>query len=328
MASELHKGEGNELQKPKIVPEDISSNFQAESMTSIAPSLLSLWNEAYEVVKSQLPHQVQFYEQLIELGRIPDTSGLLPRQSMMEPEDAKFRFMDFSKRQQQLEKMISSFLEIGDSKHSYDDDQKFRASKLARNIIKSVVCNLPDAALPWAGLCLCIQKITESKLGSDETMSTITHIVSRMAWYNLLPSLLEDGPTRTTSEDKFMDEKRSSLRSRIIKLYQEIMLCEVQIIYHQFDHPHKEVLAKAQQPKLVKHLASHCTETQRTHTFGKNDMYALSIILCNMVKDEDFTATLFLIDGIDEIGGAIYGLDLSIAAGVGSPLHQVIPFQS
>lgn len=479
MASELHKGEGNELQKPKIVPEDISSNFQAESMTSIAPSLLSLWNEAYEVVKSQLPHQVQFYEQLIELGRIPDTSGLLPRQSMMEPEDAKFRFMDFSKRQQQLEKMISSFLEIGDSKHSYDDDQKFRASKLARNIIKSVVCNLPDAALPWAGLCLCIQKITESKLGSDETMSTITHIVSRMAWYNLLPSLLEDGPTRTTSEDKFMDEKRSSLRSRIIKLYQEIMLCEVQIIYHQFDHPHKEVLAKvsqdssfleekliervtnaenalarfsandvdlqirqlvnsaneelakatsnatiqseerkrvlklldavdprkdapivslygndvlehlhqwlssrfiyeyfhterllwvsgspelgrkmiiktieqeyhsqnkqsknvvnisfsfggngqlrledatsivksliyivqAQQPKLVKHLASHCTETQRTHTFGKNDMYALSIILCNMVKDEDFTATLFLIDGIDEIGGAIYGLE-------------------
>lgn len=64
-------------------------------------------------------------------------------------------------------------------------------------------------------------------------------------------------------------------------------------------------LVQDQQPKLAKHLVNHCTETKRKHAFGSNDMYALSMILCNMVKDESFVTTLFLIDGIDEVGGGL-----------------------
>ncbi|KAL7956924.1 hypothetical protein V8C34DRAFT_287091 [Trichoderma compactum] len=436
----------------------------------------NLWDEAYDMVKSQDPQQVQIYEQVITLCLKTDTFALPSTRPVIEPEDKSFTFMSPSERQQQSDKIISSYLNMNENKCSIDGNQQFGASAIARNIIESTVHDLPDASLPLAGLCLC-QEITDPEVKSDKITPTVTYIVSRMAWYNLFPRLLRDGATQNPSEAEFLNKNRSTLKARIIDLYREIILCEVQIVYHRYSHPQERFLiepgddssfleempnervikaenalacfstknidvqirqlvnlankestettsdvtiqphelervldlldetdppkdipnvpqlennviehlnrwlsstgrykcfnkerllwvsgslatgrkmiikaieqeyrlqnnrhmyvvkisfsadengqlrledttsivkkliylVQIQQPKLVKHLVNHRTETKRKDTFSKNDMYSLSIILCNMVKDESFIATLFLIDGIDEQGNALDG---------------------
>ncbi|KAL6693305.1 WD40-repeat-containing domain protein [Trichoderma pleuroticola] len=457
----------------------VTGMFKADSMASDSPVISNLWDEAYDMAKSQAPQEIQFYEKVIELCLEAESSELLARLPMIDQEAEGFLFFSSSERQQKTSKIISSCLDFNGSKLSKDVNQQLGMSKPARDIIKSAVCNLPDAAIPWAGLCLCLQKLTDPELGSDQITSSLTHIISRMAWYNILPTLLHSGAIQDRHGKESSHEKHISIKMHIINLYQEIILCEVQIICHQYGQPLERLLAKPtqdspslgqtlckkvinaenslacfstgdvelqmlqlinstnakldkgtpgdvtiqpeglrrslkllnaidprkdtpnmfqysdsvlkplyqwlssteqyklfdkahllwisappatgtkmimraivqeylpqkqqigntihisfsfgcngqlrledvtsmvksiiylvqdQQPKLAKHLVNHCTETKRKHPFGHNDMYALSMILCNMVKDESFVSTLFLIDGIDEVGGGLEGL--------------------
>ncbi|KAL6817439.1 hypothetical protein V8C40DRAFT_281654 [Trichoderma camerunense] len=460
----------------KDKPSKLTNMFETDSMVSASPVISSLWDEAYDMAKSQAPQQIQFYEKVIELYLKARCSVSSPSLPMIDQEAGTFVFFSPSERQQKTSRIISSCLDSNRSKLSKNVNQQLGMSKPARDIIKSAVCNLPDAAIPWAGLCLCLQKLTDPELGSDEITSSLTYIVSRMAWYNTLPALLHSGAIQDRFGKESSHEKHALLRMHIINLYQEIILCKVQIICHQYGHPLERLLAKPgqdspflgetlcknvinaenslacfstgdlqsqmlqlinstnaklgkttpgdvtiqpeglnrslkllnaidprkdasnifqhgdpvleplyqwlssteqyrrfdtarllwisgppatgtkmmmraivqeylpqehqigniihisfsfscngqlriedaasivksiiyivqdQQPKLAKHLVNHCTETKRKHAFGSNDMYALSMILCNMVKDESFVATLFLIDGIDEVGSGL-----------------------
>ncbi|KAL7792822.1 hypothetical protein V8C43DRAFT_322159 [Trichoderma afarasin] len=441
----------------------LTNMFEADSMASASPVISSLWDEAYDMAKSQAPQQIQFYEKVIELCLKAESSVLSPSLPMVDQEAEGFVFFSPSERQQKTSKIISFCLDSNGSKLFKDVNQQLGMSKPARDIIKSAVCNLPDAAIPWAGLCLCLQKLTDPELGSDEITSSFTYIVSRM----------DCGAIQDRFGNESSHEKHALLRMHIINLYQEIILCEFRIICHQYGHPLERLLAKPgqdspflgetlcknvinaenslacfstgdlqtqilqlmnstneklgkgdvtiqpeglkrslkllnaidprkdapnmfqygdpvleplyqwlssteqyrrfdmarllwisgppstgtkmmmraivqeylpqkhqvgdiihisfsfgcsgqlriedatsivksiiylvqdQQPKLAKHLVNHCTETKRKHAFSSNDMYALSMILCNMVKDESFVTTLFLIDGIDEVGGGL-----------------------
>ncbi|QYT03728.1 WD_REPEATS_REGION domain-containing protein [Trichoderma simmonsii] len=463
-------GEMQQVEKDKS--SKLTEMFTADSMASASPVISSLWDEAYDMVKSQAPQQIQFYEKVIELCLKAESSILPARLPMIDQEAEDFVFFSPSERQHKTSKIISSCLDSNGNNISKDVNQQLGMSKLARDIIKSVVCNLEDAAIPWAGLCLCLQNITDPE-ESDEITSSLTYIVSRMAWYNILPTLLHSGAIQNRFGKESSHEKHALLRMHIINLYREIILCEVRIICHQYGHPLERLLSKPgedspflgetlckdvinaesslacfstgdlqsqmlqlinstneklgkgdvtiqpeglerslkllnaidprkdapkmfqygdsvleplyqwlssteqyrrfdtarllwisgppatgtkmmmraivqeylppkhqigdiihisfsfgcngqlrtedatsivksiiylvqyQQPKLAKHLVNHCTETKRKHAFDSNDMYALSMILCNMVKDESFVTTLFLIDGIDEVGGGL-----------------------
>ena len=61
------------------------------------------------------------------------------------------------------------------------------------------------------------------------------------------------------------------------------------------------------QPWLIHHLAKKCKSTDRKDFSDVNDFYALSLVLYDMIQDERFKSTLFLIDGIDEC--VVEGLD-------------------
>lgn len=150
-------GEMQQVEKDKS--SKLTEMFTTDSLASASPVISSLWDEAYDMVKSQAPQQIQFYEKVIELCLKAESSVLSPSLPMGNHEAEGFVFFSPSERQQKTSKIISSCLDYNGSKLSKDVNQQLGMSKPARDIIKSAVCNLPDAAIPWAGLCLCLQVI-------------------------------------------------------------------------------------------------------------------------------------------------------------------------
>lgn len=148
-------GEMQQVEKDKSPK--LTEMSSTDSMASVSPVISSLWDEAYDMAKSQAPQQIQFYEKVIESCLKAESSVLSARLPMTDQEAKAFVFFSPSKRQQKTSKIIASCLGSNGSKLTKDINQKLGMSKLARDIIKSAVCNLPDAAIPWAGLCLCLQ---------------------------------------------------------------------------------------------------------------------------------------------------------------------------
>lgn len=55
------------------------------------------------------------------------------------------------------------------------------------------------------------------------------------------------------------------------------------------------------QPQLGRYLTEKCNSTGREDFSDSNDVYALSMLLYDIIRDETFKPTIFLIGGIDEI---------------------------
>lgn len=55
------------------------------------------------------------------------------------------------------------------------------------------------------------------------------------------------------------------------------------------------------QPQLSKHLTEKCNSTGREDFSSSNDIYGLTLLLYDIIRDEIFELTIFLIGGIDEI---------------------------
>ncbi|KAK4139069.1 NACHT domain-containing protein, partial [Dichotomopilus funicola] len=175
-----------------------------------------LWNEAYDSLETDNAELVESYVKMLEtvlganLGVAPDTN-------------ISAELHNPTKRQMYMRGLV----EEGQAKIS-------RASKITNGVgdiadfvssvkgmIDLAVQSVPQAALPWAGVCVGLQILQNPAQATKSNLAGIAHIISRMDWYCALTEHLLN--ENNVADGKDFQAVLRQLKKGIVELYRALL---------------------------------------------------------------------------------------------------------
>ncbi|UKZ64233.1 uncharacterized protein TrAtP1_005453 [Trichoderma atroviride] len=201
----------------------------------------SLWGEAYDDLKSQEPNQLKRYEDTIKLWLEEDSeTSMLHQLSVRRPlEDGPPA--DPLQWKQQISGIVTACLNMhpdGNGPTKTTDNKEAGSQPGVQAIMQLAHPSVPSSILPWLGMWLCLQYLDYHEFKSEKA-SGISHVLSRLTWYNFLPKLL-DGKGQGGTQERL-------LRGRIRELYKAILVYQIRLVCSQRNEDAQISLAKANQ---------------------------------------------------------------------------------
>ncbi|KAL2194361.1 hypothetical protein P885DRAFT_71427 [Corynascus similis CBS 632.67] len=214
--------------QPPVASQALPPALPAESAPKLPPTesierptpVLSvserLWNAAYDSLETDNAELVMSYVKTLETvlranpGVAPDTN-------------ISAEFHDPAKRQIHMKRLV----EEGQAKIS-------RASKITsgvgdiagfvlsvKEIIDLAVQSVPQAALPWAGVCVGLQILQNPAQATKSKLAGIAYVISRMDWYCALTEHLLNENNVAAGKD--FEAVLRQLEKRIVELYKALL---------------------------------------------------------------------------------------------------------
>ncbi|KAH8587313.1 hypothetical protein B0O99DRAFT_642038 [Bisporella sp. PMI_857] len=181
-----------------------------------------LWNAAYDR-REEDKDTAEFVGSYVEtLTKV--LSANIPKTVASGAGDISAELKDPAKRQKYMEDLVKE----GQSKvataskitKGVGDVAQFVL--LAKGMIDAAIQNIPQAALPWAGVCIGLQIILNPAKASKSNLAGITHVVSRMDWYCVLTEHLLDKSNIEIGDESF-ESILLLLEEKVIALYKSLL---------------------------------------------------------------------------------------------------------
>ncbi|KAK4245662.1 NACHT domain-containing protein [Corynascus novoguineensis] len=196
-----------------------------------APTSLpaQLWDRAYYDLKQEETELVVAYEKILS-RQLQGGPGLAVPESQLNiiaqnNPDARRRQMiqliyaglDRIERETKLKENLGVAVDVVQS---------------AKNIITSAIHAIPQAALPWTGICVALEMLANPISATEANSKGIDYVVQRMEWYwSLSSSLLRDLPDHAGT----LAEVRGQLEEKILDLYKALLVYQIKSVcsyYH------------------------------------------------------------------------------------------------
>ncbi|RYP60388.1 hypothetical protein DL771_010531 [Monosporascus sp. 5C6A] len=214
---------------PPAVPADppaeakLMATESTEQQTPILPASQRLWNAAYDSLERDDADLVRSYVKTLEtvLGANPDVAP---------GTDISPELHDSTKRQMHMKRLV----EEGQAKISRASKITNRLGEVAdtilsvKAIIDLAVQSIPQAALPWAGVCVGLQILLNPAQATKSNLAGIAYVISRMDWYCALTEHLLN-KNNITSGNEFQ-AVLYQLEGSIVKLYKALLLYQIKSI--------------------------------------------------------------------------------------------------
>ncbi|KAH6623588.1 hypothetical protein F5144DRAFT_606071 [Chaetomium tenue] len=209
---------------PPALPAESAPNPSPTESTEQPTPVLSvserLWNAAYDSLETDNAELVVSYLKTLEtvLGANP---GITP------DTDISAEFHDPTKRQMHMRRLV----EEGRAKIS-------RASKITngvgdvadillsvKGIIDLAVQSVPQAALPWAGVCVGLQMLRNPAQATKSNLAGVARVISRMDWYCALTEHLLN--KNNIAGDCDLQAVLDQLEGTVVELYKALLLYQM-----------------------------------------------------------------------------------------------------
>ncbi|KAL7938542.1 hypothetical protein V8C35DRAFT_319713 [Trichoderma chlorosporum] len=191
-----------------------------------------LWNAAYDSLEKDKDKNTAELAKSYAgiLTKILQTEAALSVSSS--EDDIPTKLKDPIKRQEYMKKLVDEgqkkVATLSKTLSTVGDVAKFVLS--AKGMIDAAIQNIPQAALPWAGVCIGLQILLNPGKASKANLTGIAHVTSRMSWYCALTEHLLNKENTTIGKDCFEKVMRT-LEKEIIELYRALILYQMASAY-------------------------------------------------------------------------------------------------
>ncbi|GFF78041.1 vegetative incompatibility protein HET-E-1 [Aspergillus lentulus] len=105
----------------------------------------------------------------------------------------------------------------------------------AKGMIDLAIQNIPQAALPWAGVCIGLQILLNPAQATKSNLAGIAHVTSRMDWYCALTEHLLNKNNIMIGTESFQ-EVLELLEKAVVLLYKELLLYQMKSVCSYYRH--------------------------------------------------------------------------------------------
>ncbi|GFF84756.1 vegetative incompatibility protein HET-E-1 [Aspergillus udagawae] len=105
----------------------------------------------------------------------------------------------------------------------------------AKGMIDLAIQNIPQAALPWAGVCIGLQILLNPTQATKSNLEGIAHVTSRMDWYCALTEHLLNKSNIMIGTESFQ-EVLERLEKAVVLLYKELLLYQMKSVCSYYRH--------------------------------------------------------------------------------------------
>ncbi|PKX90474.1 NACHT and WD40 domain protein [Aspergillus novofumigatus IBT 16806] len=195
-----------------------------------------IWNAAYDSLEEDraTADLVKSYlKTLTAVLKAKKGSGV----SAPEDDELAARLQSPTTRQEYLKKLLSDGQEKIETsskiKMAVGDVAQFVLS--AKGMIDLAIQNIPQAALPWAGVCIGLQILLNPAQATKSNLAGIAHVTSRMDWYCALTEHLLNKNNIMIGTESF-ENVLELLEKAVVRLYKELLLYQMKSVCTYYRH--------------------------------------------------------------------------------------------
>ncbi|KAH8800337.1 hypothetical protein F5884DRAFT_891236 [Xylogone sp. PMI_703] len=213
------------------LPASVDSGTVSEAPQIAALSTSQrLWNDAFNSLKyaTDTAGLVKAYMKTLTAVLRPENSNATNAPGTC---DALTELNDPTKRQEDMKTLVNAGLAkisvVSKITNGFGDVAQFILS--AKGMIDVAIQNVPQAALPWAGVCIGLQILLNPTKAAKSNLAGITHVVSRMDWYCELTDHLLTEDCIIIGNESF-ESIIVQLEKGIVALYKALLLYQMKSI--------------------------------------------------------------------------------------------------
>ncbi|KAL7793793.1 WD40-repeat-containing domain protein [Trichoderma ceciliae] len=182
-----------------------------------------LWDEAYDKLKDSHPKLMQLYELI--LSRKLQDYNFDP--SEKEWGDNQIEQDAVNERRHQMRCLIQT----GQDKIEGENKVKSGMRDIMgiimpmKNLISSTIQAAPQAALPWAIVCMSLEILQNPLNESEANANGVRYVTKRMEWYWSIATHALKLP-----HDGELSDAKMTIKSQLVELYQELLLFQIKSV--------------------------------------------------------------------------------------------------
>ncbi|KAJ3579308.1 hypothetical protein NPX13_g1259 [Xylaria arbuscula] len=212
-------------------PPDVA-NLDLEPMVSEADSphqetiSQRLWNNAFEILLQDKDTVDLVKKYLMILMKVLKSEGGEDPSGASDLEDTILaKFQDREERQKHMRNIIEEGRRriATTSKVAEGLSNAVGYIEGVKGLISAAIADIPQAALPWAGVCIGLQILSNPGKAAKSNLTGIIHVTSRMDWY----CALSDHLLGNNRLDESFEPMIRQLETAVINLYKTLLLYQV-----------------------------------------------------------------------------------------------------
>ncbi|KAL7935839.1 hypothetical protein V8C35DRAFT_321343 [Trichoderma chlorosporum] len=203
---------------------DLESSTDVGNESSAQAPPEAIWDLAYDELKIEDAALVQAYERILT-SRLQNTKVTSDANVMIQN--------DKEERKGQMHQLVK----VGLDKISQETKAKsvagsvLKTINLAQNVVTEIVKDVPQAAIPWAAVCISLELLTNPISETEANCKGVSHVVEQMNWYcELTKPLFGDKANSNTAGIQ------RELHRKLVDLYKKLLSFEIKSICSYYRH--------------------------------------------------------------------------------------------